>query len=71
MIDSLFTKMFCVFGRLVPSNLPDEAKYQKIVPPESQLARLMIVNAYEKPRMWYQISSGTNPNKPLDPSQSW
>ena len=30
------------------ANLPDEAKYQRNVPPESQLARLIIANAHEK-----------------------
>ena len=45
----------CVGGRLVHANLPDEAKYQRIFPPESQLARLIIANAHEK-----TLHGGTN-----------
>ena len=44
----LHGNVLCVGGRLVHANLPDEAKHQRIVPPESQLARLIIANAHEK-----------------------
>ena len=51
----LHENVLCVGGRLVHANLPDEAKYQRIVPPESQLARLIIANAHEK-----TLHGGTN-----------
>ena len=44
----LHENVFCVGGRLVHAKLPDKAKYQRIVPPEKQLARLIIANALEK-----------------------
>ena len=51
----LHEDVLCVGGRLVHANLPDEAKYQRIIPPESQLARLIIANAHEK-----TLHGGTN-----------
>ena len=54
----LHENVFCVGGRLVHANLPDKAKYQRIVPPDKRLARLIIANAHEKPCM-------------VVPSKSW
>ena len=38
--------VLCVGGRLVHSNLPDETKYQRIVPKEKELARLIVNEAH-------------------------
>ena len=51
----LHENVLCVGGRLVHANLHGEAKYQRIVPPESHLARLFIANAHEK-----TLHGGTN-----------
>ena len=41
----LFQGVLCVGGRLAHANLPDEAKYQRLVPKESRLATLVIKKA--------------------------
>ena len=47
--------VLCVGGRLVHSNLPDETKYQRIVPKESELARLIVNEAHR-----ITLHGGTN-----------
>ena len=42
----LFQGVLCVGGRLAHANLPDEAKYQRLVPKESRLATLVIKKAH-------------------------
>ena len=42
----LFQGDLCVGGRLAHANLPDEAKYQRLVPKESRLATLVIKKAH-------------------------
>ena len=42
----LFQGVLCVGGRLAHAKLPDEAKYQRLVPKESRLATLVIKKAH-------------------------
>ena len=42
----LFQGVLCVNGSLAHANLPDEAKYQRLVPKESRLATLVIKKAH-------------------------
>ena len=38
--------VLCVGGRLAHANLPDESKYQRLIPQNSHLARLVVSNAH-------------------------
>ena len=38
--------MLCVGVRLAHANLPDESKYQRLIPQNSHLARLVVSNAH-------------------------
>ena len=42
----LFEGILCVGGRLANADLPDEAKYPRIVPEKSELSRLIIGDAH-------------------------
>ena len=43
----LYNGVLCVGGRLAHANLPDESKYQRLIPQNSHLARLVVANSHQ------------------------
>ena len=64
----LFQGVLCVGGRLAHANLPDESKYQRLVPKESRLATLVIKKAHLDTRR-PQSSDGSDQIKFLETQQ--
>ena len=58
--------VLCVGDRLVQSNLPDETKYQRHDPKESELAQLIVNEAHRK-----TLQGGTNQVVAQISSQFW